>query len=152
MVGGVVNNHSSGARITAYIFDSVSTQWTPVASMRTARYDHGCALLPDGRVVVAGGNGKRGYLKSTEFFSLSSNAWTDGPELPIGIARFGMDTIDTDTYIFGGDSVGINAFSDVIYRLSQDRQSWIEAGRMNTENGFFEVLPIETDDCFGFYG
>jgi len=151
MMGGLVNSFHSGARSTAYIFDSVSTQWTPVASMRTARYDHGCALLPDGRVVVTGGNGvDGGYLSSTEFFSLSSLAWTDGPDLPLGIARFGMDTIETETYTLGGSVGGFGRDTDVIYRLSQDRSAWIEAGRMNSERDFVGVLPINFEDCFGF--
>ena len=151
MMGGGVNSFHSGARSTAYIFDSVSTQWTPVASMRTARYDHGCALLPDGRVVVTGGNGvDGGYLSSTEFFSFSSLAWTDGPDLPLGIARFGMDTIETETYTLGGSVGGFGRDTDVIYRLSQDRSAWIEAGRMNSERDFFGVLPINFEDCFGF--
>ena len=151
MMGGTVNSSYSGARSTAYIFNSVQEQWEEVERMKTARYDHGCALLPDGRVVVTGGNDANGqYLQSTEFFSLSSLTWTDGPDLPIGIARFGMDTIETETYTLGGGVGGFGRTTDVIYRLSQDRQSWIEAGRMNAGKNFLGVLPIETDDCFGF--
>ena len=157
MMGGAVIELDSGQRrekSTAYIFDSVQEQWIQVASMKRARYDHGCALLPDGRVVVTGGIGVDGadgeYLKSTEFFSLSSLAWTDGPDLPLGIARFGMDTIETETYTLGGSVGGFGRDTDVIYRLSQDRSAWIEAGRMNSERDFFGVLPINFEDCFGF--
>ena len=94
--------------------------------MKTARYDHGCAILPDSRIVVAGGNGEDGqYLQSTEF-SLSSLTWTDGPDFPLGIARFGMDTIVTETYTLGGSIGGFGRRTYIIYQLSQDRQSWIE--------------------------
>ena len=153
MMGGVSSLHS-GARSTAYIFDSVQVQWIQVASMKRARYDHGCALLSDGRVVVTGGIGVEGvngeYLKSTEFFSLSSLAWTDGPDLPLGRARFAMGTFQTKTYVLGG-SIGLfNYGTDVIYRLSRDKQSWIEAGKMNSKRFYIGVLPIKTDDCFGF--
>ena len=157
MMGGAVIELDSGQRrekSTAYIFDSVQEQWIQVASMKRARYDHGCALLPDGRVVVTGGIGVEGvngeYLKSTEYFSLSSLAWTDGPDLPLGKAQFAMETFGTETYVLGG-SIGLfNYGTDVIYRLSRDKQSWIEAGRMNSKRFYIGVLPIKTDDCFGF--
>ena len=151
MMGGGVNSFHSGARSTAYIFDSVQEQWNPVNSMKTARYDHGCALLPDGRVVVTGGNDVTGqYLRSTEFFSLSTLTWTDGPDLPLGIARFGMETVGTETFTLGGSSGGFGQNTDVIHRLSQDRLSWEEFGRMNSRKSFIGVLPINFDDCVGF--
>ena len=58
MMGGGVSSYWWGAQSTAYIFDNVKEEWKQVESMKTARYDHGCTLLPDGRVLATGGNGK----------------------------------------------------------------------------------------------
>ena len=122
-------------------------------NMAVARYGHGCALLPDGKVLVAGGSGLDGKaLSSTESFSLSSLTWSVGPELATGTSLLAMATVETDTFLFGGSIVGafgISTTSDVIYQLSQDGLSWTDVGRMNTGRQFFGVLPITFDDCFG---
>src|SRR5439155_10208761 len=41
-----------------------------------ARLSHTATLLADGKVVVTGGQGLSGYLKSTELYDPTSNTWT----------------------------------------------------------------------------
>ncbi|HTO74098.1 MAG TPA: galactose oxidase-like domain-containing protein, partial [Gemmatimonadales bacterium] len=49
------------ARLQAEIFDPATASWTPVAKSQVARLYHSTALLlPDGRVVAAGGNPEGG--------------------------------------------------------------------------------------------
>jgi hypothetical protein len=42
--------------------------WTATSSLNTARQQHGATLLPDGRVLVAGGFGVNGPLSSAELY------------------------------------------------------------------------------------
>merc|ERR1711915_187254 len=153
MSGGNLNSFISSTQSSAYIFDSVQEQWTEMENMAVARSDHGCALLPDGNVLVAGGSGLDGKdLSSTESFSLSSLTWSPGPELATGISLLAMATVETETLLFGGSFVGAfgsSTTSDVIYQLSQYGLSWTDVGRMNTARQFFGVLPITFDDCVG---
>lgn len=73
-VGGSekVNKTRSTGSLTAEIFNTTTNAWQDVASMRDPRMYHGTAiLLPDGRVLVAGG-GKLGVAVdyySAEIFS-----------------------------------------------------------------------------------
>ena len=151
MMGGSLHlsDCESTACTLAYIFDSVQEEWKQVESMKTARYDHGCTLLPDGRVLATGGNGEdRKRLKSTELFSLSSGTWTSGPELPLELSLFAMETIGAETYLIGGSTNREPWWgSDIIYHLGQDSLSWIEAGRISSPKYFIGALPINIDDC-----
>ena len=59
--------------------------WRPVADMGTARSLHTASLLPDGRVLIAGGLGFDGedpsVLASTELFDPTTGTWTPGPPM-----------------------------------------------------------------------
>jgi hypothetical protein len=55
--------------------------WTATGSMTDVRYGHTATLLPNGKVLVAGGQGKgggqgRGALKSAEMYDPASGLWT----------------------------------------------------------------------------
>ena len=43
--------------------------WSSTGSMATARTGHSATLLPDGKVLVAGGGGNSGILASAELYN-----------------------------------------------------------------------------------
>jgi hypothetical protein len=54
-----------------------SPSWIPTGSLTTARGDHTATLLPNGKVLVAGGfGGGIGYLSSAELYDPASGTWT----------------------------------------------------------------------------
>ena len=51
--------------------------WTASGNLNTARGYHTATLLPDGKVLVAGGRGSSsGYLNSAEVYDPATGAWT----------------------------------------------------------------------------
>ncbi len=46
--------------------------WSPTGSLATARYAHTATLLPNGKVLVAGGFNVSGYLSSAELYDPAS--------------------------------------------------------------------------------
>jgi len=79
LTGGlsISKNKKSAA---AYIF-SEQDGFTRIQDMKTPRRAHGCSVINDSTVVVAGG--EQAYEgPSTEYLDLNSFKWMEGPELP----------------------------------------------------------------------
>ena len=59
------------------MYDPASGTWTATGSLNTARYCHTATLLPNGKVLVAGGyDGNSGYLTSAELYDPATGTWT----------------------------------------------------------------------------
>ena len=60
-------------------------QWEYTGSLNTGRFDHTATLLPNGKVLVAGGNLRR-RLASAELYDPASGSWT--PTGSLNTARY----------------------------------------------------------------
>lgn len=77
VVGGYNNNY--GGIALAELYDPTATGcgtgitgcWTAVASMSTGRFGHTATLLPNGKVLAAGG-----YSSTSEVYDPAANTWT----------------------------------------------------------------------------
>lgn len=81
VAGGDMVTHSFNPAVaSAELYDPVTGSWTPTGSMGTARSGHTATLLPNGKVLVAGGtndNDTLSYrLASAELYDPSTGAWT----------------------------------------------------------------------------
>jgi len=69
----------------AELYDPATGAWSATGSLTTPRYSYTSTLLPDGRVLVAGGR-QTTMLSSTEIYDPATGAWTTAA--PMGEARF----------------------------------------------------------------
>jgi len=82
LTGGTTGFDSSAA----FIY-SEGNGFTRIQDMKTPRYDHGCSVINESTVIVAGGYVSSVYSssveeRSTEYLDLTSLTWSPGPELP----------------------------------------------------------------------
>jgi N-acetylneuraminic acid mutarotase len=73
---GHVRYPTSEPLASAEVYDPVINRWSPAGSMSTVRFTHAATRLTDGRVLLAGGQGRASILASAEIFDPATNAWS----------------------------------------------------------------------------
>ncbi|HTR55980.1 MAG TPA: kelch repeat-containing protein [Kofleriaceae bacterium] len=77
LVGGAATHDPGGATKQCDLYDPKTNTWTATADLHAWRSDHTATLLPDGRVLVAGGEAYgRAAVAEVEIWSPKTGAWT----------------------------------------------------------------------------
>ncbi len=88
LVAGGGNDAGFGATATAEIFNPATGTWAATASLSTgARYTHSATLLPNGKVLVAGGANANGTVPGAEIYDAASGLWAVTGSLAAGRAQ-----------------------------------------------------------------
>jgi len=79
LTGGETDPYSLSSG--AFIYNE-EEGFTRIEDMSIGRKDHGCSVIDDSTVLVAGGDTGKGRSSSSEYLDLTSLTWSPGPELP----------------------------------------------------------------------
>ncbi len=85
VAGGYSGTTSSTTQATAELYNPATDTWSAAASMSTPRWMPGTALLPNGKVLVAGGGSTNGSaLASAELYDPATNTWSSAGNMSAG--------------------------------------------------------------------
>jgi len=109
VAGGSYDDGTEHSLASAEVFDPSTGAFTPVGDMTVARVRAAGAPLPDGRVLVAGGNNGSTRLSSAEVFDAKTGTFTPVNDMSDDRAREAAAPIPDGRVLVAGGAAGPNA-------------------------------------------
>ena len=112
IAGGHPNDNSpSSATASAELYDPASGTWAVTGSLTDAREYHTATLLPNGKVLVAGGNNDTtGTLASTELYDPATGKWTAAGTLQTARTNHSATLLPNGKVLLAGGNDNIGGY------------------------------------------
>ncbi len=132
VAGGSYDDGTEHHLESAEVFDPATGTFTPVGDMGIARVRAAAAPLPDGRVLVAGGNDGTTRLSSAEVFNPATNSFTPVNDMGSDRARAAAAPLADGRVLIVGGTDGAPLASAVTFDPATNSFSSAGIGAMGT--------------------
>ena len=107
VTGGATDAAETTFEASTELYDPATGTWSTTATLLEARGSHTATLLPDGNVLVAGGQDAMSALQSLEVYELATPTWSPAlGSLNIGRAGHTATLLLNDRVLFVGGNAG----------------------------------------------
>jgi N-acetylneuraminic acid mutarotase len=140
--GGITGQ---GVLASAEIYNPSTGTWTTTGSMTSPRYYHSATLLPNGMVLVAGGNGLGPTLNSAEIYDPVAGTWTlTGTMTTTRMAHTATLLPNGTVLVAGGSSAGtVDSVLASAEIYDPSAGTWAATGTMTTARMYHTVTLLQ---------
>ncbi len=142
VAGGDYNDGADHFLASAEVFNPATNAFTPVGDMGVARVRATAAPLPDGRVLVAGGNDGTTRLSSAEVFDPATNAFTPVGDMGGDRARAAAAPLPDGRVLLVGGTNGAPLSSALVFDPATNSFSSAGIGAMGTARQAPAAAPL----------
>ncbi len=150
IAGGCISNCLGATTATAELYNSTNRSWSSTGSMATARTYFGMVLLPNGKVLAAGGctnlnsNGCGGVTSAAEVFDPSTGKWSSTGPMRAARGNLTATLLPNGKVLVAG---GINAANNPLATAELYNPStgtWTLTGRLNVARDEHTAVLLST--------
>jgi len=142
--GGAIKSACCPTVASASLYDPATGSWTGTASMADARELHTATLLPNGKVLVAGGasstiNGRDKRLASAELYDPASGTWAATGSLATARFAHTATLLPNGKVLVAGGAVGVDNNTTAIASgelYDPATGTWTATGSMATARAY----------------
>jgi hypothetical protein len=142
VAGGDYNDGTDHYLASAEVFNPATAAFTPVGDMGIPRVRAFAAPLPDGRVLVAGGNDGTTRLSSAEVFNPATNAFTPAGDMGSDRARAAAAPLPDGRVLIAGGTSGAPLSSALVFDPATNSFSSTGIGSMGTARQAPDAAPL----------
>jgi hypothetical protein len=142
VAGGSYNDGVDHYLASAEVFNPATGAFTPVNDMGSARVRAAAAPLPDGRVLVAGGNNGPTRLSSAEVFNPATGTFTPVNDMTTDRARAAAAPLPDGRVLISGGTNGAPLTSAEVFNPGTNSFSSAGLGAMSTARQAPAAAPL----------
>ncbi len=136
--GRLLRNDNFDILSSSELYDPATNSWRAAATMASTRAGHATSLLPDGKVLVAGGyDADFNLLDSTELYDPANDSWSPAASMTQARSDYTATLLGNGKVLVTG---GAGDNSAELYDPGTDK--WIAAGSMLTTRYLHTVTSL----------
>lgn len=131
--------------------------WAPTGSLSVPRVGQRAVTLDDGRVLVVGGRGGAGILRSAERFDPHTGRWSPAAPMQDSRDQFDLIKLRDGSVLAGGgyglpSGAGAQTFLASVERYDPRTNTWTRAGSFTKPRSLVTMVPFATGGAMAFGG